>query len=156
MSQLSITLSAPTMVQVSNFINTTTETVFPDESFTTPCDSSYEEMNCPPSVNHFRNRVMSNSFYDKNGNIPSVFLLPSLEETPTRTTDCTMHLNLRLKNRIHLQTNVTSLSKDTMEIKRSDLSIRNFKSINFKNLRMSDSHKIRKMTRRLSNSAHAA
>ena len=141
---------------ISTLIGHTAGTVFPNNSFTSPCDSSYDQISSPPTVNHFRNRVVSYSFYDKNGSIPSVFLLPSLEETPERTTNSTMHLNFRLRNRIKLPCSKYSTTNEIVQIKRNDSSFSDFKSMNIKNLRTTEAHEVRKMTRRLSNSANAA
>ena len=153
MSQLSNSLSIAFVMPVSNISDTNTEIVFPDESFTSPCDSTYEQKNSPPAVNHFRNRVISDSFYDKNGNIPSVFLLPCLEETPTRTTKSTVQLNFRLRNRIYLPSNAVATTQRTTKINKCNDA---FKPINLMDLGVNESHQGRKMTRRLSNSAHAA
>jgi hypothetical protein len=148
--------SISTLISVSN-MGHTAGTVFPNNSFTSPCDSSYGQISSPPTVNHFRNRVASYSFYDKNGSIPSDFLLPSLEETPERTTNSTMlHLNSRLRNRIQLPCSAYATTNETVKIKRNDSSFSDFKSMNMKNLRTTEPHEVRKMTRRLSNSANAA
>jgi hypothetical protein len=153
MSQLSKSLSISFVIPVPNISDTNTEIVFPDESFTSPFDSTYEQKNSPPTVNHLRNRVISYSFYDKNGNIPSVFLLPCLEETPTRKMNSTMQLNFRLRSRIYLPSNAVITTKGTMKINKSDDAS---KPINLIDLGANESHQGRKMTRRLSNSAHAA
>lgn len=148
--------SISTLMSVSTNMSHPAETVFPDNSYTSPCDSSYDEISSPPTVNHHRNRVVSYSFYDKNGSIPSVFLLPSLEKTPERATKSTMHLNFRLRNRIQLPCSAFAMTNKTLKIKKNGSSFSDFKSININNLRITEAHEVRKMTRRLSNSANAA